>query len=478
VSGMTVETTFPKGFVWGAASSAFQIEGAAREDGRGESVWDEFCRLPGAIWEGQNADVACDHYHRWREDVGLMRRIGLRAYRFSISWSRVLPEGVGRINESGLGFYDRLVDGLLEAGIEPWATLFHWDYPLALHRRGGWLARESASWFEEYARVVVDRLGDRVTHWMTHNEPQCFIGGGPDELRLPPGEAVSIADRLLMIHNALRAHGRAVRVIRARAKNSPRVGWALVGVTAMPGDERPESIEAARRYSWGVPKGDLWNNGWYADPAILGSYPEEGLRRYGVEVPKFESGDFEEMRQPLDFYGLNIYHGIPVIAGPDGAPAPAPRATGYAKTAFHWPVEADSLYWGPRFHYERYGLPIVITENGLSSMDWVSMDGRVHDAQRIDFTRRYLLALRRAISEGVDVRGYLHWSILDNFEWLDGYKQRFGLIHVDFATRKRTLKDSALWYQRVIESNGGSLRMDPFAAGDEAGLAGPATARE
>ncbi len=463
------DTSFPPEFTWGAASSAFQIEGATSVEGRGPSVWDEFCKVPGAIWQGQSADVACDHYHRWAQDVGLMRQIGLHAYRFSISWSRVLPEGVGKVNEAGLGFYDRLVDGLLAAGIQPWATLFHWDFPLALHRRGGWKSRDSAQWFADYASVVADRLGDRVTHWMTHNEPQCFIGGGPSGLRLAPGEDVALADRLLMIHNALRAHGRAVLALRARTRNTPQVGWAMVGVTPTPADDLPESLRAAQEYAWGVPNPDLWNNAWYADPAILGGYPEQGLRVYGDAVPKSEPGDFEEMRQPLDFYGLNIYHGIPVTAGDDGTPRLVDRQAGYAKTAFDWPMEPDSLYWGPRLHYERYGLPIVITENGLSSMDWVALDGRVHDVQRIDFMRRYLLSLRRGIVEGIDIRGYLHWSILDNFEWLDGYKQRFGLIHVDYATQERTLKDSAHWYRGVIESNGASLAESPFKSIDGAG---------
>lgn len=467
------DSSFPKGFTWGAASSAFQIEGATSADGRGPSVWDEFCRLPGAIWQGQNADQACEHYRRWATDVELMRQLGLQAYRFSISWSRVLPDGSGRVNEAGLGFYDRLVDGLLGAGIQPWATLFHWDFPMALHRRGGWKSRDSAQWFADYAAVMADRLGDRVTHWMTHNEPQCFIGGGPAGLRLAPGEETPLGDRLLMIHNSLRAHGRAVAVLRARTKNSPQVGWAMVGVTPTPADDRPESLHAAQRYAWGVPNRDLWNNAWYADPAILGAYPEEGLQVYGKDAPTVEPGDMEEIRQPLDFYGLNIYHGIPVTAGEDGKPRTVDRPAGYAKTAFDWPVEPESLYWGPRFHFERYRLPIVITENGLSSMDWVALDGRVHDTQRIDFTRRYLLALRRAIADGVDVRGYLHWSILDNFEWLDGYKQRFGLIHVDYATQTRTPKDSALWYRRVIESNGAALAEDPFAASEGA----PASAR-
>lgn len=457
------DSSFPRAFTWGAASSAFQIEGAAATDGRGPSVWDAFCRRPNTIWENQNADSACDHYHRFRDDIALMKRTGLRAYRFSVSWSRVLPQGAGTINEKGLAFYDALVDALLEAHIVPWLTLFHWDFPLALHERGGWLNRESVQWFADYTRVIVDRLSDRVTHWMTHNEPQCFIGGGPEGLLLPPGFMPTLAERLLMSHHALMAHGRAVEVIREHAKKTPSVGWAMVGVTHTPADDLVDNIRAARAATTTVVNRDLWNNAWYADAAILGHYPESGLRVYGADAPSPHPGDMELINQPLDFYGLNIYNGIPTVPGDNGTPVPAPRAPGCPRTAFGWPVEPESLYWGPRFHFDRYHLPIYITENGLSSMDWVTLDGAVHDANRIDFTRRYLLALHRAIADGVDVRGYFHWSILDNFEWLDGYKQRFGLIHVDYATQKRTLKDSAHWYHRVIESNGAALTHNPFS---------------
>jgi len=457
------DTTFPRSFVWGAASSAYQIEGAAAVDGRGPSVWDAFCAKPSTIFENHTGDEACDHYHRFRDDVALMKRIGLRAYRFSVSWSRVLPNGTGDINPKGLAFYDKLVDTLLAANITPWLTLFHWDFPLALHEKGAWLNRESPQWFADYTRVIVDKLSDRVTHWMTHNEPQCFIGGGPGALQLPPGFMPSLADRLLMTHHALMAHGRAVQVIRERAKKKPSVGWAMVGVTHTPADDLEENIEAARAATTSVINRDLWNNAWYADPAILGHYPESGLRLYAADAPKPHPGDMETIHQPLDFYGLNIYHGIPTAPGKDGAPVATERPPGIPRTAFGWPVEPESLYWGPKFHHERYKLPIYITENGLSSMDWVSIDGAVHDANRIDFTRRYLLALHKAIADRVDIRGYFHWSILDNFEWLDGYKQRFGLIHVDYTTQKRTLKDSAHWYRRVIESNGALLAENPFA---------------
>ncbi|MDX2114479.1 MAG: GH1 family beta-glucosidase [Planctomycetota bacterium] len=454
---------FPDSFTWGAASSAYQIEGAAAEEGKGPSVWDEYCRLPGAIWESQSGHAACDHYHRFRADVALMQSMGLHAYRFSISWPRVMPEGEGRVNEKGLAFYDALVDALLAAGVKPWVTLFHWDFPLALHHKGHWMNRDSVRWFADYTRVIVDRLSDRVAHWMTLNEPQCYIGGGPEGSRLAPGFMPTLAERLLMVHHTLMAHGQAVQVIRERAKLTPSVGWAPVGVSPIPADDRPESLSAARQYCFSIPGRHLWNNAWYSDPVCLGAYPEEGLRLYASDAPTPQPGDMQLIHQPLDFYGINIYNGIPITAGPDGKPVVAPRAVGHAKTAFHWPVEPDSLRWGPRFHFERYRIPVCVTENGLSAMDWVSMDGKVHDPQRIDFTRRYLLALRQAMNDGADIRAYFHWSIMDNFEWLEGYKQRFGLIHVDYTTQQRTLKDSAHWYASVIRSHGAALAENPFA---------------
>lgn len=453
----------PSQFVWGAAASAYQIEGAAREDGKGVSVWDTYIHKPGVSWEGQTGDVACDHYHRYREDVALMRRIGLGAYRLSISWPRVLPLGTGKINEPGLGFYDRLIDELLGAGITPYVTLFHWDFPQALHDRGGWLNRESAEWFAEYARVIVDRLGDRVSHWMTLNEPQIYIGGGPGNGVQAPGDPLTLREQLLSTHHTLLAHGRAVRVIRERAKLKPTVGWAPVGVAYLPASDRDDDIRAAREMTLSVKKRDMWNNTWYADAVCFGRYPEDGLRVYGDDAPEVKPGDMETIAAPLDFFGLNIYFGFPVRAGADGTPETAPRKPGYDKTILQWPVDPSSLYWGPKFIHERYRLPIMITENGLSSMDWVAMDGRVHDTQRIDFTRRYLIELRRAIADSVDVRGYFHWSVMDNLEWASAFKERFGLIHIDFETQKRTLKDSAEWYGAVIRSNGAALDRDWLA---------------
>jgi beta-glucosidase len=448
---------FPDGFAWGAATSAYQIEGAAHEDGRAESVWDSYCRRPGSILGGHTGDIACDHYHRFEEDVRLMRDLGLRAYRFSIAWPRVLPEGTGALNERGLAFYDRLVDALLSAGIEPYATLFHWDYPEALFRRGGWLKRESASWFAEYAGVVTARLGDRVRNWITLNEPQVFLKFGHADGTNAPGLMLPVRDQLLAAHHVLLAHGLGTQAIRARAKAPARVGWAMVCIAGIPASESGEDVSAARSLTCSVTSRDLWNNVWFSDPILLGRYPEDALRVYAEDVPRFDSADLDIIRQPLDFLGLNIYEGRPVRAGADGSPEPVQRPPGHPMTAIGWAVEPESLYWGPRFMHERYRVPLCVTENGMSNIDWVSTDGAVHDPQRIDFTRRYLLALRRACEQGVDVRGYFHWSLMDNFEWAFGYRERFGLIHVDYATQKRTPKDSAAWYRSVIETNGQCL---------------------
>jgi len=448
---------FPDRFVWGAAAASYQVEGAVHEDGRGPSVWDVFCHTPGKIWRDENADVACDHYHRYREDVALMKEIGLRAYRFSVAWPRVLPEGTGQTNDAGLAFYDRLVDALLENGITPWVTLFHWDYPLALHHRGGWLNPASVDWFADYTRVVVDRLSDRVAHWMTLNEPQCFVGLGYGTGSHAPGLQLPLAEQLLAVHHVLLAHGRGVQVIRERARAKPSVGWAPVGVSRFPATDRAEDVQAARTATQEVGEATLWDNAWFGDPVVLGRYPESGLRHYGAAAPKATAADFRIMKQPLDFYGVNIYNGLPVRAGADGGIEEVRRPEGYPITMYGWPVVPACLYWAPTFLYERYGLPLVVTENGMACHDWVSLDGQVHDPQRIDFLHRYLRELRRAMADGVDVRGYFQWSILDNFEWQEGYKNRFGLVYVDYESQRRVLKDSARWYAQVIRENGASL---------------------
>ena len=447
--------SFPTNFTWGVAAASYQIEGAWDEEGKGLSVWDMLVRQPGKIWEGDTGDVACDHYHRYPEDVALMRAVGVKAYRLSVSWPRIIPQGKGSINDRGLAFYDRLIDELLAKGIEPWVTLFHWDYPYDLFLRGGWLNPDSPKWFADYVEVVTDRLSDRVEHWITLNEPQCFLHLGHSAGEHAPGLKLGLHEVLTATHHALLAHGLAVQNIRTRAKRKPLIGWAPVGWFCYPVSREPQDVEAARQATMRVTNG--WNNSWYADPVILGKYPEDGLQAFGSAVPKFPSSDLETMCQPLDFYGFNSYTGVPTKAGPDGSPVHPKLGPGYPHSLFLWKVTPPILYWGPKFMAERYNLPLVITENGMSNCDWVAQDGKVHDGARIDYLRRHLRALSDAMAEGVDVRGYFQWSIMDNFEWAEGYKHRFGLVHVDFETQKRTLKESAYWYREVINTSGANL---------------------
>ncbi len=462
--------TFPHRFTWGAATAAYQIEGAHAAGGRQPSVWDMFCRQPGRVFEGHTGDVACDHYNRWREDIALMRELELPAYRFSVAWPRVIPAGAGAVNPEGIGFYDRLVDGLLEAGIEPWVTLFHWDFPHALYLRGGWLNPDSPQWFADYTAAVVDRLSDRVTHWMTHNEPQCFIGHGLRDGKHAPGDRLGWAEVALASHHVLLAHGRAVQVIRARARRPAEVGIVMAVGPAVPAEDNAACIEAARGSLFANPEPGMWSPSWWTDPVALGRYPEDAIRAFGRDMFAFTGEELAIISTPVDFIGLNIYAGRRVRAGADGQPESAPFPPGHPETHFGWKVLPEALYWGPRYFQERYRLPVVITENGLASHDWVALDGKVHDPQRVDFMARYLRELRRACADGVDVRGYFAWSLLDNFEWAEGYRYRFGLVHVDYRTQQRTPKDSACWYREVIRSNGAALT----PAGAAAAAGGPA----
>jgi len=414
-----------------------------------------FCERPGAIHDRSNGDIACDHFNRYREDVGLMRDLGIPNYRLSISWPRVMPEGTGRVSQEGLAFYDRLLDELLAKGIQPHLTLYHWDLPYELHLKGGWLNRESADWFADYTQIVVDKLSDRVASWMTLNEPQCFIGLGLYEGRHAPGYKLNFKEVLLAGHHAMLAHGRAVQVIRARSAKPTRIGWAPVGAPCSPETDSPADIDAAREATFTSTFKTVWNNSWWNDPVFFGEYPRPELELYGSDAPIPKAGDMETMSQPLDFFGANIYNADVVRADPiTGNPVEVPHHLGIGRTIYHWAVSPESLYWGPRFFYERYGKPIVVTENGIGISDWVAVDGKVHDPQRIDFLTRYLGALERAADDGVQVDGYFQWSFMDNFEWQEGHRFRFGLVHVDYQTQKRTPKDSAYWYRDVIANNG------------------------
>ncbi len=450
---------FAKDFVWGAATSSYQIEGAAQEDGKGQHVWDVFVKEPGHIAEGHTGDRACDHYHLFREDIKLMKEMGLMAYRFSIDWSRILPEGVGRVNEKGVAFYSELIDTLLQYGIEPYITLYHWELPYALHQRGGWMNPQMVEWFGEYAKLVAERFSDRVKYFFTLNEPQCFVGLGFLTGEHAPGIKAPLKDTFAMAHHVLKAHGRAVQMLRQYGKQDLVIGYAPTGSMCYPETEREEDVEAARQMIFSMPQEDrnwTWNVAWWSDPILLGHYPEKEFACYEKYLPKITDDDMKLIAEPIDIYGQNIYNGRCIRMGKDGKPEEVPRYVGFPRTAINWPVTPECLYWGPKFLYERYKKPIYITENGLSCHDVVSLDKKVHDPNRIDFLARYLHELKRAAEE-VDLRGYFHWSLMDNFEWAKGYTERFGLIYVDYRTQERIFKDSAYWYRDVIRKNGEDL---------------------
>jgi len=458
--------SFPPGFLWGVATSAAQIEGAAFEDGKGASIWDHFCRQPGRIKDGSNIDVACDHYHRFRDDVALMKGLGLDCYRFSISWPRVLPEGMGTPNEKGFDFYKRLLDELEAAKIVPVCTLFHWDFPQALYLKGGWTNRDSARWFADYAALVADRFHDRIKWWITQNEPQCFIGLALRDGAHAPGDKLKDPAYLTAAHNAMRAHGQAVMALRAHAKGG-KIGYTVAAQPTRPVTTSAEDVEAAREACFAVKDRGEWNNAWWMDPVLLGRYPEDGLKVFGKDMPSFPATDLEEMKQPIDFIGMNVYKADAVRRGADGKPERVPVPPGYPRSSVDWqPITPSALYWGPKYFYERYKLPIAITENGLGTRDQVFLDGKVHDPQRIDYMNRVLVELGRAMKDGVPVPGYFAWSLMDNFEWADGYKQRFGLIYVDYQSQKRVPKDSFHWFAKVIRSGGKSLYQKTAVAVD------------
>lgn len=450
---------FSKDFVWGAASSSYQIEGAAFEGGKGLNVWDIFAK-EGNCYERQTGNVACDHYHRYKEDIAIMKEMGVKAYRLSIDWARVLPEGVGRVNEEGIAFYNSVIDECIAAGIEPFITLFHWELPYELHKRGGWLNPECVEWFSDYAALMAERYSDRVKRFITFNEPQCFIGLGYLSGVHAPGLKCSITDTFHMTHNVLKAHGMAVKKLREHAKGEILVGYAPTCGMAYPATESPEDIEATKKYLFSFHEeinNWTWNVTWFSDPVFLGKYPEDGLKLFADYLPEITAEDMELISQPLDFMCENIYNAVMIKAGKDGNPEYVGRKPGFGKTAINWPITPEGLYWGPRFLCERYKLPLYISENGMSCHDVVSLDGKVHDPNRIDFLARYIKCLKRAAEEGYDIAGYFLWSNMDNFEWSNGYNERFGIVYVDFETQERIIKDSGHWYRHVIETNGEEL---------------------
>lgn len=436
--------SFSKDFIWGAASAAFQVEGAYNEDGKGLGIWDAMTDNL-QIKHGETGNIAADHYHRYKEDVALMKKIGLKAYRFSVSWPRVMPER-GVINEKGLDFYSDLVDELLNAGIKPMVTLFHWNLPMWAHEYGAWENEQIIEDFAVYTKAVVERLSDRVDFWMTLNEPQCFITFGYYSATAAPylkkREEIGAISRIVML-----THGKAIQVIREHAILPPKVGYAPTGSGFTPLDDSEAAIEEARAKTY-APEAGPRGNSWWSDPIILGVAPAP-LKDVLSEK------DLKQICQPLDFFAYNVYNSDN-YADDDGKVNPQVYP-GMPRTAFDWPITPEIMYWSAKFHYERYHLPIIITENGMANRDFVMSDEKVHDPQRIDYMRRYLQELKRAAEEGVPVIGYLHWSILDNLEWNAGYDMRFGLIYVDYQTLKRTPKDSAGYYSEVIRTNGENL---------------------
>ena len=434
---------FPNDFLWGASSSAAHIEGGWQEGGRTPSIWD--IAPAKKVKQGESCHTACDHYHRWREDVALMQKMGLRSYRFSVSWSRIMPEE-GKVNPTGIKFYSDLVDTLLAAGVEPLVTIYHWDMPLWVYKKGGWLSEAIIPLFQEYTRVIVEALSDRVKWWIPMNEPGCFIMNAYLQGVHAPFRrdylALSKLTRICML-----AHGEAVKTVRKYAKQPVKVGMAFSTGAYVPDAETPEKIEEARRLSMEDGCG-LMGNRWWMDPILAG----KPVRAYGVYSSS--QRDMEQIHQPLDFVGLNIY--TPYNYADWGANKQAP-APGTPKNSLGWVIDDRCMYWNVRFVYEKYRLPVMITENGMSDYDAPSLDGQVHDPKRVDFLIGYLRQLKRAIDEGIPVLGYQHWSILDNFEWAEGYDPRFGLVYVDFQSGERIPKDSARVYKKIIESNGSVL---------------------
>lgn len=453
---------FREDFVWGVASSAYQIEGRDADDGAGKMIWDTFTE-EGHILDGKDAYVACDHIHRYKDDYKMMRLLGVKAYRFSVSWSRIMPEGTGRVNEKAITLYRDMIQEMHKNGITPYLTMYHWELPQALQDKGGWLNEEIIDWFGEYAKVIAENFSDLCEYFITLNEPECFAGLGYLSGVHAPGLQKTYQETFQIVHNALRAHGKAVINLRKYAKQPIKIGYAPTCGMAYPASDKPEDIEAARKvlFSFYNPMDNwTWNVAWFNDPVFLGRYPDNGLEQFKEYLPTITEEDMELIHQPIDFMGQNIYNGYMIRAGKDGEPEFVDRPAGFPKTAANWPVTPECLYWGVQFLYDRYRMPLYITENGMSCHDIVSADGQVHDPNRIAFLDAYLSALQKASDDGADVRGYFLWTFLDNFEWDKGYTERFGIVHVDFATQKRIAKDSAYWYQKTMESNGGNLTMN------------------
>lgn len=452
---------FNKDFIWGTASSAYQIEGAYNDDGKGLSIWDDFANTHGKTANNENGNIACDHYHHYKDDIKLMHDLNIKAYRFSISWSRIFPDGhIGDghpFNQAGLDFYDNIVNCCIEYGIKPYITLFHWDLPSCLETEGGWLNRETAYAFADYAEYICSHFSDRTDQFSTINEPQIISGLGYRLGLHAPGLKLETHDILKVLHHLGLAHGLAVRKIRTAARQPVKLSFSTTGKLCYPQTSSDEDIAAARQMSF-TPDNDNWTfcHHLFCDMVLSGKYPDisddylkNSFKKSSISsyenLDFVKESDIEIMNQPIDWLGVNIYNGHEVNKN-----GKIPKKPGYPRTALGWPVTPGVMDYGIRFLYERYGLPIIITENGLACNDIVSLDGKVHDSSRIDFIKRYLICLNNAYNAGVPIEGYFHWSLLDNFEWHSGYDPRFGLVYVDYETLERIPKDSAYWFKELI----------------------------
>jgi beta-glucosidase len=459
---VTIQRGFPKGFFWGVATSAYQIEGAANEDGKGKSIWDTYAHTPGKIKDGSTGDVANDHYHLYKDDVKLMKLLGAKAYRFSIAWPRIFPNGTGAPNPKGLDFYSRVVDELIAAGIEPFATLYHWDLPQALQdKNGGWQSRDTARAFADYAGYIAEKLSDRVKHFFTINEFRSFvdmghrgveadIGGKTVTIALAPGLKLPPAELNLVRHHAVLAHGLAVKAIRAKGKKGTKCGPAENITTAIPLIETPEHVRAAEAATREM-------NAPYLTVMLEGNYTQAYLKKCGKDGPKFTDADLKTIAEPVDFVGINVYRPDEYVLASDRPPGyeTIPISKSHPRMFSSWQVFGpEVLYWAPKFVQSLWkAKEIYITENGCGAADELAADGSVCDTDRVMFLRNYLTQLQRATAEGVAVKGYFQWSLMDNFEWGDGFGTRFGLIYVDFKTQERTPKLSASYFREVASRN-------------------------
>jgi beta-glucosidase len=439
---------FPAGFTWGVATAAPQIEGAAFTDGKSASVWDTFSRRAGAVLNGDTLDTACDHYHQFEADFALMRKLGIRHYRLSLAWPRIHPDGDGAVNQAGLDFYHRLFDAMERNGITPWVTMFHWDLPQALEDKGGWRVRGTAEAFGRYADTIVRAYGNRVKNWITLNEIFCFTRLGYGTGQKAPGRRDPEQEINQAYHHALLAHGQGVRAVREHGGRGARVGLTDNVIVTLPLDLRPENVAAARRAF-------VDENVRVLEPLFTGRYGAAYRRITGRDAAKVQRGDLALLSQPTDFLGLNIYTGFFVQAGRGGRPERVPFPAGFPRSDCGWLyLLPQVLYWGPKLVTDLYGRrPLYITENGAGYNEEAPPHGEVPDLHRREYVRNNLLNLRAAMRDGVSVKGYFLWSFMDNYEWEDGYQRRFGIVHNDFVTQKRTPKLSARWYAEVIRRN-------------------------